>query len=314
MNGRRGLQVLVATITLVGLLAHASQAAPVFTGGTGAISFGVTDYGGAPPGVPTFIPNNFTLVNDVLSSPGGTFLNANPVIANNIASYGGVLPGAAFQVGGGNVNGPFGSGAVAISDNQVGFDLSDPFAGGGSASYEIGSWIATYNDATGSAGNYGNYLSIGGSLPAVGSAAAVSLVTEVSSTIPGSPFFGGVALPALVLADAEVGVGVYSWVAVGGTGAAILTDGLTSTFIGLAVNSIPVVIPAGDTFTVTSTLTAYADPAMLFPIETPDQDLLNLTGALPDIVVASTPEPSSIVLAVLAVAILGGVRMVRRKR
>ncbi len=314
MNVRQALAASLAATVISGLLASSSHAAPTYAGGNGAISFGVTDYGAPVPGVPTFIFNNFTNLNDILSSPGGTFLTANPVIANNIASYGpGPLPGFGIQVGGGNVNGGFGAGDVAISGPGVGFDLSDPIPGGGSASYEIASWNATYFDPTGSAGNYGNYLSIGGYLPAVGSAAAVSLVTEITSANPASPFFGGVDLPALVLADSETSPGVYSWVALGGS-AAILTDGVTSTFQGLALNSIAGVIPAGDVFTVTSTLTAYADPASLDVIDFPDQSLLDLTGPLPGIVLASTPEPSSIVLALLGLAFTGVLKLRRRKR
>ena len=272
------------------------------------------------PGVPTFIPNNFTNVNDIMSSPGGTFQTANPVIANNIASYGpGALPGAAFQVGGGNINGAFGSGSVAISGPAVGYNISDSGPAGGSASYEIGSWEANYtNGAVAVAGTYGTYLSVGGLLPAVGSSVAVSLVTEVDSANPASPFFGGVDLPPLVLADALIAPGVYSWVALGGGGGfggggAILTNAITSTFAGLAVDvSGPVVVPAGDAFTVTSTLTAYADPAMIGAIG-PDLSLLP-DVTLPSLALVSTPEPSSVVLALIAVAVLGLAKLGRRKR
>ena len=305
----------LAAIALVSCFASSALADPAYQSGNGIISFGVTDYGAPVPGVPTFINNNFTGLNDILASPGGTFLTANPVLANNIASYAyPALPGTAFQVGGGNVNGSFGTGDVVITGPGVYFDGTDPVPGGGSASYEIASWNADYTDAAGSAGNFGNYLSIGGVLPAVGSAAAVSLVTEVTSLNPASPFFGGIDLPALILADAQVSPGVYSWVALGGSGAAILTNGIDSSFVGLAVNSIPVVIPAGDAFTVTTTLTAYADPASIDSI-LPDMSLFPELQ-LPGIVVGSSvPEPSSFVLAAIAaIGMFGAAKLRRRKR
>src|ERR1700761_9548621 len=69
----------------------------IFDGGNGAISFGVAPYGGAPNvGGPTYIADNVTGRNDILTSPGlgtlGGYLTASPVIANNIATRGGKLP------------------------------------------------------------------------------------------------------------------------------------------------------------------------------------------------------------------------------
>src|SRR5207248_185287 len=89
------------------------RAALIYNGGTGAISFGVAPYGGAPNiGGPTYIADNVTGRNDILTSPGlgtlGGYLTASPVVANNIASYGGALPLSASQVGGGNASGAFG--------------------------------------------------------------------------------------------------------------------------------------------------------------------------------------------------------------
>ncbi len=184
--------------------ASAVQPLPAYNGGNGITSFGVAGYGAPVPGVPTYIPNNFTGLNDILSSPGGTLQTANPVIANNITSYGPVgLPSAYFQIGGGNENGALGAGTVTTTGPGVGFTLADSGPAGGSASYEIASWNANYTAPAGYAGNYGNILSIGGVLPAVGSAAVASLRTVVTSANAGSPFFGGVTLPQLVLADAD---------------------------------------------------------------------------------------------------------------
>jgi hypothetical protein len=293
--------------------ASAVQPLPAYNGGNGITSFGVASYGAPVPGVPTYIPNNFTGLNDILSSPGGTFQTANPVIANNIASYGpGALPSAFFQVGGGNVNGAFGAGTVTNVGTGVGFTLADSGPAGGSASYEIASWNANYTAPAGYAGTYGNVLSIGGVLPAVGSAAVAALQTEVTSANPASPFFGGVALPQLVLADAEIAPGVFSWVAVGGTGAAILTN-LAGGYSGLAFNSAVVAIPVGDAFTVTSTLTVYADPASIDTIA-PDLSLLPGFNLPTFDVGAVTPEPGSIVLAGMGVVALAWAGFNRRKR
>src|SRR6185437_3745919 len=98
--------------------------APAFAGlienpGSGVIVMGVAPYGGAPNvGGPTYLANNFTGLNDILTSPGlgtlGGYLTASPVIANNIVSFGpAALPMFDTQVGGGNGNGAFGSGAAA---------------------------------------------------------------------------------------------------------------------------------------------------------------------------------------------------------
>ncbi len=311
---QRHLQLVFMAVAICALAASTVYAVPNYNGGNGITSFGVAGYGAPVPGVPIYIPNNFTGLNDILSSPGGTFQTANPIIANNIASYGpGLLPSAFFQVGGGNVNGAFGAGTVTTTGPGVGFTLSDSGPAGGSASYEIASWNANYTEPVGFVGTYGNVLSIGGVLPAVGSASVASLRTVITSANPGSPFFGGVTLPQLVLADAEIAPGVFSWVALGGTGAAILTN-LAGGYSGLALNRIAVAIPAGDAFTVTTTLTAYADPASIDTIA-PDLNLFNGLGPLPDFSVGSaTPEPGSIVLAGIGAVVLAWVKLGRRKR
>ena len=85
MRGRnlhRQFAFLAAT-SLAMAIAGRAYAIPAYTGGNGGISFGVSSYGGAPNiGGPTFIPNNFTGLNDILSSPGlgtlGGYLTANP--------------------------------------------------------------------------------------------------------------------------------------------------------------------------------------------------------------------------------------------
>src|SRR5947209_11626800 len=94
------------------------------TGATGGISFGVAPYGGAPNvGGPTYIANNITGRNDILTSPGlgtlGGYLTANPVIANNIFSVGPEnFPIGATQTGGGNGNGAVGTGFGYSNDGS----------------------------------------------------------------------------------------------------------------------------------------------------------------------------------------------------
>ena len=114
---RRSAMWLMATL-LFGLLQPVPvQAALIYNGSTGGISFGVTNYNGGPQVTPEWIANNFTGRIDILASPGGSFQRAYPVLANNIASTGNVAFGSlsAFQVGGGNGNGPFGTGSGFIS-------------------------------------------------------------------------------------------------------------------------------------------------------------------------------------------------------
>jgi hypothetical protein len=294
-------------------------AVPVYNGGSGGVAFGVTSYGPPTPGVPTYIPNNINGISDVLTSPGGTFLTANPVIANNIVSspYVG-LPMFLNWVGGGNINGPFGSGSATILGPVVGYGISDPVAGSGSASYGIAHWEATFTDAAGSPG-FGSWLSIAGNLPAVGSAGVVALrshITSVNNTF-GSPFIGGYDMPELVLALSRNGPLLYSYVALGGPlglNAAMLVDAPTGNFRGLAINNIAAAIPAGEIFKVESTLTFYADPAYFDAYFNPDQALIDATGTtLPtDALVSTVPEPGSAVL--LGLGVLAVISPLRRRR
>src|SRR5580692_12774708 len=96
------LSVLLFSISVCGF------AGTIYNGGTGVIVMGVAPYGGAPNvGGPTYITNNFTGNNDILTSPGlgtlGGYLTASPVIANNIFSNGPLAtPFSGTQIGGGN--------------------------------------------------------------------------------------------------------------------------------------------------------------------------------------------------------------------
>lgn len=291
---------MIAQTRFVGLLALgltsiSALANSIFTGGVGGVSFGVTPYGAPVPGVPTYILNNFNGRTDILASPGGTYLTANPVVANNIASFGpGPLPGFGAWVGGGNGWGPFGAGSAVINGPNVNYSLSDPIAGGGSASYGIASWNANFVDPLGSPG-FGTFLSIAGSVPNVGSAAVAALRTRIVSANPASPFFGGFEMPQLVLANSQVAPGIFSFVALGGSGAALLSD-IFGNFRGLAINNFALPIPAGDAFTAQVTLTFYADPAMMYALDPLTDPALMLAAGTPlpnNSLVTTVPEPAT---------------------
>jgi len=280
---------------------------------TGAISFGVTGYGAPVPGVPTYIGNNFSGLNDVLSSPGGTFLTANPVIANNILSIGNTVPFFGFQVGGGNVNGNFGSGAIGINGPTVAFNISDSGPGGGSASYGIASWNASFTTGAAGVNNFGAFLSIAGSLNAIGQAGVAALRIHISDT--GGAFgAGGVNLGQMVLADSLVGLNTVSFVALGGSGAAMLTDAFGN-FRGLAIDNVGA-LPANDNILATATLTIYADP-MSFEGYDPtfDSALISATGTtLPTSGITAAPEPTTSLLAAFGGLTLMLLKQFRRVR
>lgn len=319
---RAAVPAVLASLLAVGFTLHA---APILTGATGGIAMGVAPYG-APVdnGAPTYIGNNFTLQNDILSSPGlgslGGYLTASPIIANNIASTGAVaLPTALAQVGGGNVNGAFGAGVAVNAGSAMGFALADSGPGGGSASYIISTAQLSYTDTAGTAAGqkYGAYIAIGGAVPLLGNADVASLKVHVDDPNPASPFFGGgagVDLPAMVLAISRNGVGSgignYNIVTDGGSGAGlILLNGSLGLFDAAAVDNIalPAAIPAGDTLTVDATITAFADPAAFETIDiTPE--LLRLIGPLPTLSLVNTeavPEPTPTLLICLPLAGLG---------
>jgi hypothetical protein len=120
------LSVLLFSISMSGF------ASIVYNGGTGIIVMGVSPYAGAPNvGGPTYIANNFTGFNDILTSPGlgtlGGTLTADPVVANNIYSVGPVtLPQGLTETGGGNGSGMFGAGSADNGGNSSTFALWTP--------------------------------------------------------------------------------------------------------------------------------------------------------------------------------------------
>src|SRR6185312_14597963 len=85
LPARVGRLALWTATWLVGLSQTGpAEAGLIYNGSRGDIVFGVTSYGGGSQITPKWIGNNFTGLNDILASPGGTFQLANPVIANNI--------------------------------------------------------------------------------------------------------------------------------------------------------------------------------------------------------------------------------------
>jgi hypothetical protein len=161
--------------------------------------------------------------------------------------------------------------------------------------------------AGGFAGNLGTFLSIGGRLPALGSAAVASLVSDYYL----DGVFVGQTTP-LILAAAGNG----NFQDLGGSGAAIrLLPG--GRYRGLAIDNVPAILAKGDTIKVTSTLTEYADPASIDSIPI-DLDLLSATGTtLPDFAFAevsgNVPEPTTWAMLVAGAFGLGGVLRWRAK-
>ena len=320
--------ILIATPVFAGLIPN---------GGNGAISFGVAPYGGAPNvGGPTYIADNVTGRNDILTSPGlgtlGGFLTANPVVGNNIASIAGALPLSDTQNGGGNGSGAFGSGTAQNSGGDIAFSLSDAGPGGGSASYLVGAANYTFTVAgtpLAAGTTYGAYLSIGGDVPLVGNADVASLRVHVNDTA-GVFGAGGTDLPQLVLAisrnGAGAGIGNYNIVTVGGVAggnaALILDNGVSGLFRALAVDDLTLgaALPVGDILSVSTALTAYSDPANFDSISPlTENDLLALTGPLPgfdladtpSLAATTTPEPSTGLL--LFAALLTMATLLRRR-
>jgi hypothetical protein len=288
-----------ALAILAVLTASTAQAGIAYIGGVGETVYGVTAYGGAPQGAPNFLlTNNVTGFNDILTSPGGGFLTANPVVAANIAQTGIQPLGLySFKIGGGNGNGPFGAGQTLVTGPRVGFTLRDAAPGGGSASYSITSWTTNYLiTAGGFAGDLGTYLSIGGRLPAVNSAVATSLVSNYYL----NGVYVGQTTP-LILAAAGNG----NFQALGGNGAGLVFGG-GGTFRGLAIDNVLSALAAGNTIKVVSTLTAYADPASLDAIA-PDISLIQgatLPTSISD-VSGGVPEPASWALMLIGVGAMG---------
>jgi hypothetical protein len=301
--------------------AISAPAAPVFTGGNGIVVFGVAPYGGAPNvDGPTYLANNFTGRNDILTSPGlgslGGYLTANPVVANNIFSLGPLgLPVGGFQVGGVvNGVGAFGAGAILNTGPLIGYALADSGPGGGTASYGITSEIATWTNvgaAVPVGTKFGDWITMAGAVPLVGNADVVGLEVHLTDTMGAFP--GGFDLAHLVLAISRNGLGNtaanYNIVTLGGGVGIIIDNGNTGAFRAAAVNNVALAnaIPVGDVITVTATFTGYADPAMFTTFDlTTQPDLLAMTGPLPGISFVNTtgiPEPASIVLA--SVGLLG---------
>lgn len=311
------LRSVAAPALGLGLLATggAAHAAIAYNGGFGTTVYGVAPYGGGPQVFDSYIANNLSGFNDILASPGGGFLTANPVIANNIfetpINVG--LPLYSFQSGGGNGFGPFGDAETFIAGPNIAFRIEDVFAGGGSASYSVSTWTANFEvDAGGfdPDGTLGNYLSIGGQVSSPDSAVAVSLISHfyLNGVYEGST-------DALVLAAANNG----NFQALGGAGAFLdfLGGGL---FVGFASNAFTDNFAfgrdliVGDDLSIVTTLTAYADPASINTFDIP----LDLKGIdLPDFAFSSgsgslVPEPSAWAVMILGFAGVGAA--MRRRR
>jgi hypothetical protein len=315
---RKGLSVPVwaGGLLATAMLSPAAHAGFVFGVGASGTSYGVTNYCCGPIANPQFIPNNVTTPvtgrNDILASPGGGYQLANPVIANNIASYGPLgYPNYSFQVGGANGKGLFGSAFTLVTPTAIGFTISDSGPAGGSASYAITSTDNTFvTDAGGFNGTIGGYLGIAGVLPAGGSAIAVSMMTEISVDDGGFQYE-----TAMILAMGGNGNNV----AAGDQWAFVNTSaGFGGNYVAVSIDNWGLFNLAGPghTIRVVNTITEIADPASIDSIA-PDLTFLDDHGlTLPNLLLesdaAGTPEPGVLLMVGSGLLVVGLTR--RRKR
>lgn len=321
-------------------------AAPQFTGGVGGISFGVADLGPpVNPGAPLYLFNNFNLRNDILINPG-LGLTADLSIINNTLSTGAIpfAPGQfiwATQVGGGNINGPFGVGGAVIRGDKFGFYLADGGVPGGiSASYQIMSWDANFFDLAGSpVGTLGTFIAMKGTVPLVQDVALAALRTQLIG-----PNIGVVEVPGMIVGIERTGplsflpvlqfdMGVPGAVPMGWGGAIIVDNAVTGAFRALIYSVFPdlgvidgLAIPAGELFQARVTATTIADPSafdMFMPDPIADADLLNLAFSVNNVAFPSNPlfefavvpEAGSVFLALSSLLVVGGgVWSAQRKR
>ena len=250
--------------------------------------------------------------NDILTSPGGGYQVANPVVGNNVASTGLVNAPYTFGWTGGisHLDGSaFGSGATVNLGPEVGFALADTAPGGGTASYMITSMLNQFTvDAAGYNGTIGDYLSLAG-VNFTGSDSSVAAIRGDFSINGGA----AIALPDIMLALAgncnnrvagTATAFINGCVATGGNGGAFA--GLAS---GIANGGAVFNLNPGDVISVVTTLTVYADPASIDSLPFDDslfqQLLRDSGGALPGFstadtgTAAPTPEPGTF-------AMLGG--------
>jgi len=278
----------------------------VYQGGQGGTSYGVAQYGGAPNnGGATYLANNFYNTQgigaraDILTSPGGGFLTANPVVVNNIASTGVVgLPLATWVAGVSNVNGTIGLAASTITGPTVGFALTDANADGtGVASYLISSWRADFQwqGAAVVNGFFTNFLAASGAFSSPLSAAAVGLRTVIYVN---NVFF--VDLPELVI-GARTANGFFTGTAGAYNGNAAVFNALALGRAGFGVN-----LNNGDSVRAYSTLTAIADPASLGVDSSADFSSYFQSGdiGVNELADVQIPEPGTIAFLVSGLGLL----------
>jgi PEP-CTERM motif len=286
---------------------------PVVTGSQETAQLGVTSMPTINNGTATFSHNNFTGNNDILLSPGQGYPAANFGNSTIVASAGQSSSSIVISAGSTPVANPsgtsFGGGGLATSPTGFGFMLNDTNPAG-TASYALASSITTFAVPTQFfTPTIGAYFGVFGNVPAVGSFAEIGLVMTVTDTNASSPLFGTQTF-SILLGDQATTSG-YNQLAVGQFTSFTQTG---STFQAAASMIFGTNLPPGDTFTVASTMTVYADPAMFEVIDISNFPGLTLPAFATDAGMASVPEPSSFVMLGAGLLALFGFTVARRFR
>lgn len=297
--------VIVASLILIAVAPPARATiviGPVVTSNQETARLGVTSMPTIDNGSPTFSSNSFTGNNDILLSPGQGYPAANFGNSTVVASSGPSSSPVFVSAGATAVANPsgtsFGGGFISASPFGYGFALNATNPGG-TASFAQASSITTFFvPSQVFTPTIGAYFGVFGSVPTVGSFADLGLVMTVTDTNTGSPIFGTHTYT-ILLGD-QATAGGYNQL-VSGQFTSFTQTG--STFEAAAAVIFGSNLPVGDTFTVTSTLTVYADPAMFDVI-----DISNFPGltlpVFPTLAsISSVPEPSSV--ATLGAGLLG---------
>jgi hypothetical protein len=247
--------------------------------------------------------DGFTGLNDILSSPGGTF-NAVNYVNPNIFGTGVVPLGAGIfaTAAPGIDNGiAFGGGNISISPTSVGYSIAETSPGNVSVGIAAQSSTFTVGVLGVPGATIGTYLSLDGIL-SVNSAIAASLVTYITDTTTAQSVILAELLAATGTGDGSKFVALSGQFGspVAGANAWVLFGNGGTTYSGFASAAVPNFLGVGDNVVITSVLTEAADPLSLDATINADGVPGDLNGAtLPDTILFDTqpvPEPGALSL------------------